>query len=469
MDLVRLCPVCEHINPSAEATRCNVCWAFLTETTPIPRNEAERQAARVRVRFWRRRYLLTAVAIVVCFLVWRVEVMFDLVVLVFPPPSPQSDISADTETGNWAQVRRTANSAGYTPMQAPIAQEVLWRFDAGEPLTSTVSVAGRQVFLATEGGRTLSLDRDTGRLQWEYRSPFPSSSTPAVTGDLVITALRSGNVVALDRASGNVRWDTGLGEPLFSSPVVAGGRVYIGATDMDLHGLDVVTGEKHWKFSSHDWVNAPASYDGDLLAIASRATRVELVETRTARRKFIYDVAGTRKLAGGPVIQGDLVHFGTQDGTIWTVGRNFKTYPFERAIRFVRVNLYIWGLAPLPGQRGTVWTHSMGEEMRHAPVVGPDTIYAFSVEGMATAIDALTGNVRWATEVEAEISSGLTVAGNTMLAGTEDGRVLALDAATGESLWEFKTGGSVTGTPIVAGGVMYVPSHDGKLYAVTGP
>ena len=469
MDLVRLCPVCEYINPSTEATRCSSCWAFLTETSPISRTEAERRVSRVRIPIWRRRYLLVTLAVAVCLVVWRVEAMFDVFPLLFPPSSPKSGVSADTETGNWAQVRRSPNSTGYTPEESPAPRNIKWIFDAGEPLTSTVAVAGRQVFLSTERGRTLALDRDTGRIQWEYLSPFPSSSTPAVTGDLVVTALRPGKVVALDRASGNVRWETELGEPLFSSPVIVDGRVYIGATDMDLHGLDAATGEKHWKFSSDDWVNAPVSYDGDILAMASRATQVELVETRTARRRFIYDVSGARKLAGGPVLQGGLVHFGTQEGTIWTIDGGLTTYPFERVIRAIRVNLYIWDLAPLPVQKGAVWTQSMGGEMFYAPVVGPDTVYAAASNGKVTALGATTGEVRWVIDVDAEISSGLTVAGNTVLSGTEDGRVLGLNAASGESMWEFKTGGKITGAPVVAGGVIYVPSHDGKLYAVTGP
>ena len=489
MDLVRLCPVCEHINTPADAARCRSCWAFLTDTTPIARSEAERRVNRVRIPVWRRRYLIIALALILAVVAWRAVVMFDVIPLLFPPPGPQTDASADVQPGAWAQVRRTANSTGYTPEEAPVPLrsgpqatppaprsaddlrfqwKVLWTFDANEPLTNTVSVAGHQVFLSTEGGRTLSLDRETGKVLWEHRSPFPSSTTPAVTGDLAVTALRPGKVVALDRASGNVRWDTDLGEPLFSSPVIADGRVYIGATDRNLHGLDAATGEKGWKFTSDDWVNAPPSYDGDILAMSSRSTRVELVDTRTARRKLIYDVAGVRRVSGGPAIQGDLVYFGTQDGTVWAIDRNATTYPLERAIQFIRVNLYIWGLGPLPVQKGTVWTHSIDGEMTHAPVVGPKAVFAATDDGTIAAMDAATGRELWVSALGAEIMSGLSVAGNTVLAGMSDGRVLGLDAATGVFLWEFATGGPVSATPIVAGGVMYAASQDGKLYAVVG-
>ena len=489
MDLVRLCPVCEHINTPADAARCRSCWAFLTDTTPISRSEAERHINRVRIPVWRRRYLIITLALILAVVAWRAVVMFDAIPLLFPPPGPQTDVSADVQPGNWAQVRRTANSTGYTPEQALVPSKsvshadtparrsaearrfqwnVLWTFDAKEPLTNSVAVAGHQVFLSTEGGRTLSLDRETGRVLWEHRSPFPSSTTPAVTGDLAVTALRPGKVMALDRASGNVRWETDLGEPLFSSPVIADGRVYIGATDRNLHGLDAATGGKGWKYTSGDWVNAPPSYDYDLLAVSSRSTRVELIDTRTARRKLIYDVAGVRRVSGGPVIQGDLVYFGTQDGTVWAIDRNATTYPLERAIQFIRVNLYIWGLGSLPIQKGTVWTHSIEGEMTHAPVVGPDAVFAATDGGRIAAIHAITGEGLWASDAGVEISSGLTVARNTVLAGTADGRVLGLAVDTGDLLWEFATGGAVSATPVVAGGVMYAASQDGKLYAVVG-
>ena len=468
VELVRLCPVCEHINTPADAARCRSCWAFLTNTTPISRSDAERHVSRVRIPLWRRRYLIIALGLIIALVAWRAVAMFDVVPLVFPPPAPQTDASADVQLGNWAQVRRTANSAGYTPEQAPAPQSVLWTFDAKEPLTNTVAVAGHQVFLSTEGGRTLSLDRETGRVLWEHRSPFPSSTTPAVTGDLAVTALRPGKVVALDRVSGNVRWETDLGEPLFSSPVIADGRVYIGATDRNLHGLDAAEGEKRWRFKSDDWVNAPPSYDGDIMAVTSRSTKVELVETRTARRKLIYDVRGVRKVSGGPVIQGDLAYFGTQDGTVWAIDRNATTYPLERAFQFIRLNLYIWGLGSLPVQKGTVWTHAIEGEMTHAPVVGPNAVFATTDGGRIVAMDVITGQELWAGDAGVEITSGLTVAGNTVLAGTGDGRVLGLSADTGEVLWEFATGGAVSAAPVVAGGVMYAASQDGKLYAVGG-
>ena len=469
MEQVRLCPVCGHINPSNDAIRCLSCWSFLAGSAVVPRSEAEQRSRRFQLPLWRKLHLFLASALALGFVLWQGWTLFDVGPLILPPSSATTSVNAVIGPDIWAQARRSPLSTGYTPDQAPVPRVLEWTFASSRPLTSSPAVVGQRVYLSTEDKRIIALDRDTGTVVWEFDTEFPSGSTPAVTDDLVISATRPGKVIALDRATGAVRWERDIGEPVLSSPVVADGSVYIGAADSNLHVLDVATGRQRWTFATEAWVNAPVSYAGDVLALASQNTHVQIVGTRTARRQLLYDTGRGHRVGGGPVIQGDLVYFSTQDGSVWAIDRMARTYPFERTFLYWKLTLYIWGLGPPPVQKGSVWSTSVGGELMKSPAVSPDLIIAASKQGKITALDPLTGEERWSTEVDAEISSAPIVAGGTVLVGARDGRVLGLDREGGAMLWEFNTGGMVTASPVVAGDTMYVASHDGKLYAVTGP
>lgn len=464
-----MCPVCGHISPSADATRCNSCWAFLTHSVAIPRSEAERRARRFRLPLWRKRHLFIGLALLLAYSVWKLAALFDVAPLLFPPPAATTRVNAVSGPNTWAQVRQNNQSTGFTEDRAPAPGKVKWKFTTSDALVTTPAVADGRVYFTTEDGRALALDGQSGNVVWEYRTGFPSSSTPAITGELVIFATRPGLVVALDRDTGAERWKADIGDPVLASPIVAEGKLYLGASDRNLYALDAATGRKLWSYATKEWIIAPAAYADGTVAVASQNSQVQILGTRTGRRQLLYDAGRRRSIGGGPVIQGDMFYFGARDGTVWAVDRRARTHPFGRAILFWRVNFYVWGVAPPPVQKGTIWSARIGGEVLHAPAVALDTVYVVNKQGKVAALDAATGKQRWAAEVGAEISAAPTVAGGTVLIGAWDGTVLGLDAGTGEMLWDFKTGGKIAASPAVAGDTIYVASTDGTLYALSGP
>ena len=433
----------------------------------VPRDEAERRARRFRIPLWRKQHLFLALALVLGYVIWKSITLLDVVPLVFRPAGATTAINAETGPNAWAQVRRSPRSTAYTADPAPFPRTVKWTFATAKPLISSPAVVADRVYLTTEDGRTLALERQTGKVVWEYRSGWPSSSTPAVTPDLVISAVRPGMLVALDRATGAVRWERDMDSPILSSPVVVDGTIYLGTAESQLYALDAATGRPRWSFPTGAWVIAPVAYSDGTVAVAAQDSRMLIVGADTGRRQLLFDSGRSRRISGGPVIQGDMVYFGTHDGSVWGIDRHARTYPFGRTILYWQTSLYIWGIGPQPVQKGSVWSTRIGGDLLHTPAVTPDTVYAVNKQGKVAALDAATGEERWSTQVDTDITSAPTVAGGTVLVGTWDGRVLGLDASNGERLWEFKTGGKITASPVVAGDTIYVASNDGILYALT--
>ena len=78
--------------------------------------------------------------------------------------------------------------------------------------------------------------------------------------------------------------------------------------------------------------------------------------------------------------------------------------------------------------------------------------------GHISAIDALTGEIRWRYKDPHPMMGGVvSTAGGVVISGTLDGQALALDAATGDELWRFRMGGGMRSQPVVY-------QIDGKIY-----
>ena len=467
MEQVRVCRICGHINPIGDRTRCSNCWSSLAETTPVTRIEGRRIARRLRLGFLRNCFFRIGflLAAAIGFTVWGVLVFFE----VGPnPPGATTSLSPSIVSETWAQGRRTPQNTGYTPDQAPIPRQSIWTYATQKPIVTSPAIAGDHVYLTTEDGRTVALDRETGQQVWEYHSGFPSSSTPAIVGDLVIFGVRKGVVIGLDRQDGSFLWRTDLRGSILDSPIVSNGSVYVGTTNYELYALDAATGDVRWVFDAGGWIVSSAAYSDNTVSVTSQDGVLHIVDTNTGLKRFVYDAGWA--ITGGPIIHGDLVYFGTHSGTVWAIDRWAVTYSFERAIWYWKLNLFAWHLlSDVPFQKGTVWFKRIGDSVFTTPAVAHETVYAASGEGRVVGLDAVTGDERWATSLNVPVTAAPSVAGETVLIGAEDGRVFGLDARSGEVTWDFRVGnGPLTNSPVVAGDVMYVVSGDGKLYAVAG-
>ena len=469
MKEVWVCRVCGSIEAAEQRpSRCQSCGSF-TGFVRGSRDESERIVRRRR----RRRLLRRAVANgALVMLVGGVTFWLLRFFLEWGPNPPQATtaIHAALSPNTWAQSRRTPQNTGFTPESPPESRQVRWTYRTTKALHASPAVAGEHVYLTTEDGRALALDRETGAEQWAYVSGSLSASTPAVTEALVIIAIRPGRVIALERQTGKLRWQTDLGHPIMAliSPLVAQGSVYIGAADHKLYALDAATGRQRWAFATKDWILSSAAYteSDDRVIVASKDTLVYVVGAKTGRQRLAYPTGWGLHGGAGVAIQGERAYFASSGGRVSAMAWRHITYPWEKPLRLWRGRLYMWGvLKSAPEQKGRVWSTQVGGEVVHPPAIAHQAIYAATVERGVAALEAETGAIRWQVKLDADITAAPTVAGQTVLIGAETG-VVGLNAADGVRLWGFPTGGKVTGSPIVVGDAMYIASHDGVLYAI---
>ena len=111
--------------------------------------------------------------------------------------------------------------------------------------------------------------------------------------------------------------------------------------------------------------------------------------------------------------------------------------------------------------------------MHASPAVANNTVYIGSWDSYLYAIDADTGQQKWAFKTgedntihnQVGFQSSPAVVDGTVYVGCRDAHVYALDAATGRKKWDYPTSKSwVIGTPAVRDGVVYVGTSDSSRF-----
>lgn len=167
----------------------------------------------------------------------------------------------------------------------------------------------------------------------------------------------------------------------------------------------------------------------------------------------VWQVAGGKEFAGGPVAAGGRVYIGNNDGNV---------YCFDA----------------VTGKE--VWTFKTGAEVEATPTLWGGMVLVGSFDGNVYAVDAVSGRERWRFStgprmpgvkgidtVKQGVDSSIAVVDGSAYFGAWDGKAYCLDARTGQQRWSRQLGGIVHwSAPAVSGGKVVLGATDGKLYCL---
>ena len=121
------------------------------------------------------------------------------------------------------------------------------------------------VFTVSQSGQMVGIDLRTGAVAWEQ--PVGGNSTPWVAGENIFVLSNSGALVALNRTDGRVRWVVDLpmwrnekkekGRTIWSGPVLASGRLYLTGTGGRMIAVSPQNGEVLEEYKLRDKATQP--------------------------------------------------------------------------------------------------------------------------------------------------------------------------------------------------------------------
>jgi outer membrane protein assembly factor BamB len=113
---------------------------------------------------------------------------------------------------------------------------IVWKLDDQSALKGgiygTPGVYKDTIYVGTNGGRLIALDRATGTVRWERRLPPPVWGSPVIVDDVLLIGDCEGFFHAFDVSDQTVvppeLWSIELGGCIEATPAVWDGRIYIG-------------------------------------------------------------------------------------------------------------------------------------------------------------------------------------------------------------------------------------------------
>ncbi|TMP37466.1 outer membrane protein assembly factor BamB [Pseudoalteromonas rubra] len=291
-----------------------------------------------------------------------------------------------------------------------------WEDDDSAKLSGGILQAYGKLYIGSEHGEVVALDRETGDVVWRKSVPGEALSTPAAGDGLVYVNLGSGKLLALHPDTGEERWQFEQEVPALtlrglSSPTSANGGVLVGEENGKLSVLIAENGFMAW------------SSDIALAKGASEFERLVDVDTKPiVIGSTVYTIAYNGKLAALDVRNGNV---------IWD--REYSSY------RDLSIEL--------------------------------NTIYLVDSEGVLYALDRESGIERWSqSALRGWYLTTPAVAGNYLVVGDQEGNLHWLDKQTGElvSREEFDSSGFFV-EPIVVDDKLILYTRDGEVSAVKIP
>jgi outer membrane protein assembly factor BamB len=351
---------------------------------------------------------------------------------------------------DWPQFRGPdgqghAAGQGY-PLEWSESQHVRWKTPVPGRGWSSPVVAGGRVWLttATKSGRDTSLrllafDAETGasaldvevfKMRGDLLNAKNShaSPTPIVDGDRVYVHFGAEGTAAVS-TSGDILWKTKLiyesQHGNGGSPALVGDLLIVNCDGFDeayVAALDVKTGKPRW-----------------------RAYRPE-PHSQAYSTPLAIDVGGRREVVSVGAF--NAVAYDPQNGNeIWRVHYEdgFSNVPrpvYGEGLVFIATGFNQPSLmAVRPDGRGDVtrthvaWRLSRGAPLTPSPLLDGGTLYVVNDNGIASAVDARSGEVRWQQRLGGAVSASPVLADGRVYILDEEGRTTVVRAGgSGERL-----------------------------------
>lgn len=374
---------------------------------------------------------------------------------------------------DWPQPGGYANHAMY---HLEIADEIkrAWRSDIGAgagkrtQILAPPVVANGKVYALDAECRVTAIDAKTGRRVWrENLTPVRQDSEQGFGGGVaydngrIFVTTGFGRVHALDAETGEEIWVKDLTVPFHAAPTANGGRVFATTQDNQLHVLAQDDGRELWSYQGiveqsslladaspavqGEVVVAPFS-SGELYAFRVQNGSMAWTDSLT-RTGLMTSMETINDIAGRPVIDRD------------------RVYAVSHAGRLVSIDLR-------SGER--IWTRDISGVQ--TPWIAGDYLYVASSDAELICINALSGHIRWITQLERYRKpkekkdpiawSGPVLAGNRLVLVSSRGRAVSVSPYSGEILGEMKISDGTYVAPVVADGTLYILTQDAELTAM---
>lgn len=374
---------------------------------------------------------------------------------------------------NWQYSGLGFNNSGNAAITMPFVQQTSFGVSSNSQLKNKGSAVLQddKLYWLDAGGNVLAFNRDNGDILWT-NSDFSNLDTYGVfslsdkflsggllaDGSTIYATAGVAEVIAIDAATGEKKWMTSLNSPVRATPLAVGDLLVVQATDNKLYALKKADGKVVWSTigsSSDVGILAPAMplYDG----------------------KMLYALLGSGELYVIDPMSGSAMLNMQLDATKAVFSKD-KQVPRANSLMH-REGAALFALTP----SGQLFGISLNKEqimwgkdlhITSGFWAAGDMLYAIVSDRHLIAVDKLSGNVRFANDLNGYVSDEdhkkvkwqtPFVAGGKVVVVNNLGKAIAFDLSSGEKGQEFAVIDGVYAEPAVTSNQVYLVSSLGSI------
>ena len=117
------------------------------------------------------------------------------------------------------------------------------------------------------------------------------------------------------------------------------------------------------------------------------------------------------------------------------------------------------------------WTVNIGNGQgdtytKITPILDEGFVFAASENGEVVAINSISGDIVWQTELDTTITGGVGAGDNIVMVATEEAELVTFQQSDGQELWRARVSSEVLSQPKTNGDIVVAQTVDGKLVAL---
>ncbi len=269
-----------------------------------------------------------------------------------------------------------------------------------------------QIFSVDTEGLVKSIDAKSGKVSWSVETQVAAITGLAGSSEVIVASSRDGDLNAFDLLDDNLklRWSVRLKGEIRAQPQIDGQQLFVRTVDGKLSALSLIDGSIQWTVS---------------------------------RRVPALSLTGNSR----PVVTGDLVIAGFDDGKISTFNRADGQTVWETIVSNPSGRTEIERLVDIDGQF----------------ILKDGIIYVSSYQGRLAAIQATDGNVLWSRKFSSYQS--IVADDEALYLSGEKSHIWSIDRRTGSAFWKQEALHSRKITaPQLAGDKLVVADLEGYVH-----
>ncbi|MFZ5970557.1 MAG: PQQ-binding-like beta-propeller repeat protein [Bacteroidota bacterium] len=311
---------------------------------------------------------------------------------------------------------------------------VAWRFSSTQPFIASPVVSEGLVYVGGLDSTLYALNLTTGAVQWKLKTNGEIRSNVLVHGPHVFLLGGNGVLSCLDKQSGKVVWrqlfdNTALflGERRYdwadyyhTSPVVYEDLLLFGTGNSRFQAVKVADGTPVWSFQASDIIHNTAVVQDGKVYFGSFDGQVYSLHAATGQLLWQFKTVGHRYFPRGEV-QGSPA---AGMGSVFIGARDYNFYALNGTSGYAH------------------WNRTYPNGWALSATYRDSVIYVgTSDDRVLLALDAVSGQERWRTNVKFNIFGGCAFTPQLVYVGTLWGKLYGIDRKTGAIRWAFATDG----------------------------